>query len=50
MTDFLLPAMIHTVPLLRLFPISWFDFLAGFFGINASMDDFVGRQSKRSGK
>jgi all-trans-retinol dehydrogenase (NAD+) len=40
----LLPFMIRLVPLLRALPVRWFDRLADFFGINASMDDFTGRR------
>jgi len=38
-----LPAMVRTIPWVRLLPVSWFDFIAEVMGINASMDDFVGR-------
>ncbi len=39
-----MPAMVRTIPWFRLLPVSWFDFVAEFMGINASMDDFVGRK------
>jgi all-trans-retinol dehydrogenase (NAD+) len=39
-----MPAMVHTIPWVRLLPVSWFDAIAEFMGINASMDDFVGRK------
>ena len=39
-----MPLMVHSIPLLRLLPISWFDAIARFMGISASMDDFVGRK------
>lgn len=38
-----MPAMVYTVPLLRILPVSLFDWIADFFGINHSMDEFVGR-------
>jgi all-trans-retinol dehydrogenase (NAD+) len=38
-----MPWMVYTVPLLRVLPVSWFDFIANFFGINHTMDDFIGR-------
>jgi hypothetical protein len=44
-----MPAMVFTVPLLRLLPVRWFDAVANFFGINASMDEFTGRINKREG-
>lgn len=39
-----MPAMVKTIPWVRLLPVSWFDFIAEVMGINASMDDFVGRK------
>jgi len=39
----LMPPLVYTVPLMRLFPVGAFDALASFFGINASMDEFKGR-------
>jgi all-trans-retinol dehydrogenase (NAD+) len=39
-----MPAMVHTIPWVRLLPVSWFDAVAEFMGINASMDDFTGRR------
>jgi len=41
----LLPPLVYTVWLLRLFPVRFFDFVADFLGINRSMDDFTGRQA-----
>jgi all-trans-retinol dehydrogenase (NAD+) len=38
-----MPAMVRTIHWVRLLPVSWFDFIAESMGINASMDDFVGR-------
>jgi all-trans-retinol dehydrogenase (NAD+) len=38
-----MPAMVRTIPWVRLLPVSWFDAIAEFMGVNASMDDFVGR-------
>lgn len=39
-----LPPLVYTIPLLRLLPTSWFDRVADFMGIHASMDEFVGRR------
>lgn len=39
-----MPAMVRTIPWVRLLPVSWFDFIAEVMGINDSMDDFVGRK------
>jgi all-trans-retinol dehydrogenase (NAD+) len=39
------PWMVHTIPLIRLLPTSWFDAVARFMGISASMDEFVGRRA-----
>lgn len=35
--------MVWSVWILRLFPVSFFDFVSSFFGINKSMDEFVGK-------
>lgn len=37
------PLAVHSIPLLRLLPTSWFDAISAFLGISASMDDFQGR-------
>lgn len=42
--ELLLPPMVWSVRLFRLFPASWFDVIADFFGINKSMSTFRGRQ------
>jgi all-trans-retinol dehydrogenase (NAD+) len=42
----LMPALVRTIPWMRLLPISWFDAVAEILGINASMDDFRGRSGK----
>lgn len=42
----LMPAMVRTIAWIRLLPVSWFDAVAELMGINASMDDFVGRREK----
>jgi len=39
------PLMVHSIPLIRLLPTSWFDAIARFMGISASMDEFVGKAS-----
>ena len=38
-----MPALVHTIPLLRLLPVRWFDAVARALGISASTDDLVGR-------
>lgn len=43
----IMPAMVFSVPLLRLIPVRWFDWLTNFFGINASMDEYIGRNFNR---
>jgi len=40
-----LPWFVRTLFLLRPFPVGFFDAVAGFFGINHSMDHFTGRKS-----
>ncbi len=40
-----MPPIVYTVPLMRILPVAAFDWLAGFLGINASMDEFKGRES-----
>ena len=39
-----MPSMVKSIPWVRHLPVSWFDAIAEFMGINASMDDFVGRK------
>ena len=41
----MMPPVVYTVPLMRLFPVGVFDWLATFLGVNASMDEFTGRGS-----
>jgi all-trans-retinol dehydrogenase (NAD+) len=43
-----MPLLVHSIPLLRLLPVSWFDAIARFMGISASMDEFVGRKADSS--
>jgi all-trans-retinol dehydrogenase (NAD+) len=43
-----LPWFANTVFLMRLFPVGFMDAVAGFFGINASMDHFVGRPKEKA--
>ena len=38
-----MPALVHSIPLLRLLPVQFFDAIARFMGISASTDGFVGR-------
>lgn len=40
----MMPRLVYTVPLLRVLPTFWFDAVARFFGISASMDEFTGRR------
>ena len=42
-----MPPMVRTVPLLRALPVRAFDAVADFFGINHTMDHFVGRGPSR---
>jgi len=39
----IMPPFVYSVYLLRLLPVSWFDGLADFFGVNHAMDSFKGR-------
>jgi all-trans-retinol dehydrogenase (NAD+) len=41
-----MPALVRTIPWVRLLPVAWFDAVAEVLGINASMDDFRGRAGK----
>ncbi|MHB9296629.1 putative oxidoreductase SadH [Pillotina sp. SPG140] len=43
----IIPPFVYSTVWLRLFPPTVLDILADFFGINHSMDDFVGRISKK---
>ncbi|MDR1710431.1 MAG: aldehyde dehydrogenase family protein [Propionibacteriaceae bacterium] len=43
----IMPWFVYTIYLLRLLPIPWLDAIADFFGINASMGDFKGRETDR---
>jgi all-trans-retinol dehydrogenase (NAD+) len=38
-----LPWSMYLLPMLRVLPVPAFDAVAGFLGVNASMDEFVGR-------
>ena len=40
----IMPRMVYAVAPMRLFPVGLFDWVASFLGVNASMDDFVGRR------
>jgi len=42
-----MPRLVGFVPLMRMLPVPLFDAVATFLGVNASMDDFVGRDSGR---
>lgn len=39
------PPIVKTIPILRIFPVCVLDFVAGILGVNASMDDFRGRNN-----
>lgn len=39
----IMPPLVFAIPLLRLIPVSGFDWLANFLGVNVSMDEFKGR-------
>lgn len=39
----ILPPIVRLLPLLRMLPVGVFDRIATFLGVNASMDEFVGR-------
>jgi all-trans-retinol dehydrogenase (NAD+) len=39
----IMPWLVYVVSPMRLFPVSVFDWVASFLGVNATMDDFVGR-------
>jgi all-trans-retinol dehydrogenase (NAD+) len=41
-----MPRFVMTVPFVRLLPPTLFDAVLGFFGVNRSMDEFVGRAQK----
>ncbi len=40
----LMPRLLYLMPALRILPVAVFDFVASLLGINASMDEFIGRQ------
>ena len=40
----IMPPLIRSLPALRALPVAVFDRAMGFFGVNASMDHFTGRQ------
>jgi len=39
----IMPRMVYVVAPMRLLPVGLFDWVASFLGVNASMDDFIGR-------
>ena len=43
----IMPPLVHAIPLLRILPVSVFDWVAGFFGVNVSMEHFTGRTPKK---
>jgi all-trans-retinol dehydrogenase (NAD+) len=44
-----MPRLVGLVPLMRVLPVPLFDAIANALGINASMDEFVGRDGGRGG-
>ena len=42
----IMPRFVMTVPVIRVLPPFLFDAVLGFFGVNRSMDEFVGRAQK----
>ena len=42
----LMPRIVYLISPLRILPVAVFDFVASFLGINASMDEFVGRREQ----
>jgi all-trans-retinol dehydrogenase (NAD+) len=43
-----MPWIVNTIPLLRVLPVSFLDFMADFLGVSSSMDEFRGRAVKKS--
>lgn len=43
-----MPRLVALVPSMRLLPVGAFDAIATFLGVNATMDEFVGRDSDRA--
>jgi len=43
-----MPAMVRTLPMMRMLPVWAFDRLADFFGVNDAMNDFSGRRTTAS--
>ena len=43
-----LPRLVGLLPSMRLLPVGAFDAIATFLGVNATMDEFVGRDSDRA--
>ena len=42
----IMPPFVRTLPVLRILPVKAFDAVMDFFGINQTMDNFVGRRKK----
>ncbi len=45
--DLKMPPIVNLVPGLQLLPVNIFDWLSDFLGINDSMDEFTGRETKK---
>jgi all-trans-retinol dehydrogenase (NAD+) len=43
-----MPWIVNTIPLLRVLPVSFLDFIADLLGVSSSMDEFKGRAVKKS--
>lgn len=44
----IMPPLVYAIPLLRLLPVSWFDWIAGLLGVNVSMEQFKGRTARKA--
>ena len=42
----IMPLLVYTIPLLRLMPVAFFDWVTGFLGVNTAMQDFKGRKEE----
>ncbi|MEJ2040847.1 MAG: SDR family oxidoreductase [Desulfosarcinaceae bacterium] len=43
----IMPPLVYVIPLLRMLPVPAFDWVAGFFGVNVSMQHFTGRTANK---
>jgi len=42
----MMPPLVYLVPMMRVLPVGVFDWVASFLGVNASMDEFKGREPR----